>query len=214
MSRKFRMKSRGILKHSLLGFLMDGPASGYDLVKVFHYDYRPAVTLIYRVLKKMADEGLVDFERVDQPKAQYKNVFSITGRGISELQKWISEPQIPEPTRDPIFLQLWFGNNGTKKDTLKLLKRYISNCRKQQKHYLISAQKSPGRKSNNQNTATLYRRLVGECIMQNREQLINWAENAIKVISDFEDADTKRRGSGTKWTTTKSKKLIRKRTAG
>ena len=80
------------LKHGLLGFLSYSPKTGYELAKMFFDPIKPSISLIYRKLNEMAEESLVTFERVDQEKLPYRNVFHITPAGRAELERWLREP--------------------------------------------------------------------------------------------------------------------------
>jgi PadR family transcriptional regulator AphA len=87
------------LRHAALGLLSRGPASGYDLLKVFEASMAnvwPATqSQLYGELNKLADAGLIAVSDVG-PRGRKE--YSITGTGRHELQRWLTSPQ-----EDPAF---------------------------------------------------------------------------------------------------------------
>ncbi len=84
------------LKHGMLGLLINGPRSGYDLDRVFKDSlafFWPAKTSqIYRELDAMERKGWLTSERVIQSEKPNKRVYSITEEGRREFRDWLSEP--------------------------------------------------------------------------------------------------------------------------
>ncbi|WP_279578861.1 PadR family transcriptional regulator [Fodinicola feengrottensis] len=71
------------LRHALLGLLHDGPASGYDLTKMFEsrlerFAWHARHSQIYPELNKMAVDGLV--EVIEEGAARSPNVRDHRGR--------------------------------------------------------------------------------------------------------------------------------------
>lgn len=179
------------LKHGLLGFLSYRPRTGYELGKMFFEPIQPSLSLIYRKLSEMADEGLVTFQRVDQEKLPYRNVFQITQAGRNELKRWLSEPVVLVPDRNPLLIQLWFGSRVDREDIIADIEAYVDQLREQLDYYRTEA--SVGVERGLRESATsldrLYWSLVVDSIMQRYEFTLEWASAAIKRISSFESTD-------------------------
>lgn len=87
------------LRHALLGLLHDGPASGYDLLRVFKLSLGntwPATqSQIYTELTRLADAGLLD---VSAQGPRGRKEYSLNEAGRLELRRWLLETQ---PERHP-----------------------------------------------------------------------------------------------------------------
>src|SRR5919106_2822334 len=78
---------------SLLGFLHDGPMSGWDLVARAEERIGEFWSLtrsqVYRELARMADEGLAE---AGEPGSRARKVYEITDRGRTAFADWVSRP--------------------------------------------------------------------------------------------------------------------------
>jgi DNA-binding PadR family transcriptional regulator len=87
------------LRHAALGLLARGPASGYDLLKVFEASMAnvwPATqSQLYGELNKLADAGLIEVAELG-PRGRKE--YAITETGRAELHRWMTSPQ-----EDPAF---------------------------------------------------------------------------------------------------------------
>ena len=64
------------------------------------------------------ESGLASVRTVKQSSRPDKQLYRITATGRAALREWINTPAAPEPDRNPLLLQLFFGDNG---DTEALL---------------------------------------------------------------------------------------------
>jgi PadR family transcriptional regulator AphA len=87
------------LRHAALGLLSRGPASGYDLLKVFEASMAnvwPATqSQLYGELNKLADAGLIEVTTLG-PRGRKE--YAITDSGRAELHRWLTSAQ-----DDPVF---------------------------------------------------------------------------------------------------------------
>ena len=87
------------LRHAALGLLSRGPASGYDLLKVFEASMAnvwPATqSQLYGELNKLAEAGLIE---VSQVGPRGRKEYAITAAGRDELHRWMTSPR-----EDPTF---------------------------------------------------------------------------------------------------------------
>ena len=86
------------LEHAILGFLTYQPFSGYDLKKFFDESVRhfwsATQSQIYRTLARMADDGWVRMETVEQEDRPDRKVYHITDKGRAELTTPIDLPRM------------------------------------------------------------------------------------------------------------------------
>lgn len=99
------------LREAILVCLADEPLTGYDLAKTFassigffwHADHQQ----IYRVLRQLKDDGLVDDELVVQHGRPNKRVYSITAAGRQRLMDWSADVGDPPPIKDDMMVKLY-----------------------------------------------------------------------------------------------------------
>ena len=175
------------LKHGLLGFLCYGPKSGYQLHKMFFKTVRPTLSIIYRQLNGMAEDGLVEYKRVNQKKYPDKNVFRITKSGRTALEDWLKTPVQLVAVRDPLIMQMWYASRIDKKHVISNLKSHVEQIRKQLHYYETAAAAAIEKNSKGSELDLLYWQLVGDLTLKQDRLFIEWAEEAIKQISDFKE---------------------------
>ncbi|MEV4107829.1 PadR family transcriptional regulator [Nonomuraea sp. NPDC049695] len=97
------------LRHAVLGLLSEGPASGYDLLKMFDLSLSnvwPATqSQLYAELGKLADAGLVDVS-AEGPRGRKE--YAITEEGLAELRRWITEVEPTRVLRSDMLLRVFF----------------------------------------------------------------------------------------------------------
>jgi PadR family transcriptional regulator, regulatory protein AphA len=97
------------LRHAVLGLLSEGPASGYDLMKLFDLSLAnvwPATqSQLYAELGKLADAGLVD---VSAEGPRRRKEYAITEDGLAELRRWITEVEPARVLRSDMLLRVFF----------------------------------------------------------------------------------------------------------
>jgi DNA-binding PadR family transcriptional regulator len=81
------------MKHAILGFLVDQPMHGYELKRklspALPRERRMNDGVLYPLLKRMEDEGLVR-KRVERGESgRDRNVFHATARGKREFDRWL-----------------------------------------------------------------------------------------------------------------------------
>lgn len=97
---------------SLLGFLHDGPLTGWDLVAVAQQRIGNFWTLtqsqVYRELTAMAAAGLVT---VGEPERRDRKPYSITDAGRAAFAEWIEREPGREQIRFPLLLTVVFAGH-------------------------------------------------------------------------------------------------------
>jgi DNA-binding PadR family transcriptional regulator len=97
------------LKYVLLGLLTRQPRYGYELKREAEQLLGHGAELnpgqLYPLLRKLADQGLIVGERIEQEDRPDKRVFTLTGTGADELDAWLDEPLVAQAGRSPLFLR-------------------------------------------------------------------------------------------------------------
>jgi DNA-binding PadR family transcriptional regulator len=97
------------LKYVLLALLTRQPRYGYELKREAEQLLGHGAELnpgqLYPLLRKLAEQGLIVGERVEQEDRPDKRVFTLTKAGASEMDAWLDEPLLPQAGRSPLFLR-------------------------------------------------------------------------------------------------------------
>jgi DNA-binding PadR family transcriptional regulator len=97
------------LRHALLGLLVEGPASGYDLLKVFDsslvFVWPATQSQLYGELIRLADDGLIE---VSHRGPRGRKDYSITDQGRAELEYWILDVEPDRVRRNEALLRVFF----------------------------------------------------------------------------------------------------------
>jgi DNA-binding PadR family transcriptional regulator len=105
------MRSINKTRYAILGMLLDGPCTGYEIKSLMNrstvYFWRESDSTIYPMLKVLAKEGKALSKIVDVGKKK-KEVFSITEKGRAEFKAWLVRPTGSETPRNEFLLKLFF----------------------------------------------------------------------------------------------------------
>jgi DNA-binding PadR family transcriptional regulator len=97
------------LRHGLLGLLADGPASGYDLLKIFDgslaFIWPATQSQLYSELNRLADDGLIVAS--DEGPRRRKE-YTITPTGRAELEHWLTDVEPDRIRRNDSMLRVFF----------------------------------------------------------------------------------------------------------
>lgn len=97
------------LRHAVLGLIADGPASGYDLLKVFDrslaFIWPATQSQLYGELNRLADDGLIV---VSHEGPRGRKDYTITATGRAELEHWITDVEPDRIRRNEAMLRVFF----------------------------------------------------------------------------------------------------------
>ncbi|MEU8518824.1 PadR family transcriptional regulator [Streptomyces sp. NBC_01216] len=98
------------LEHAILVSLLEKPGSGYELARRFErsigYFWTATHQQIYRVLKRMENDGWVDVRDVAQHGRPDKREYSVADLGRAALSSWLREPIEPESVRHDLAVRI------------------------------------------------------------------------------------------------------------
>jgi DNA-binding PadR family transcriptional regulator len=103
---------------SLLGFLHDGPRTGWDLLQEVEGGlsrfWNITSSHVYRELRTLEARRLI---KAGAPGARDRRPFTVTAAGKRAFRAWIAQQPGPEQIRFPLLVTLWFGRH-LDRDTL------------------------------------------------------------------------------------------------
>jgi PadR family transcriptional regulator AphA len=113
---------------SLLGILSLRPMSGYDIRKFvgesIGYFWKESYGQIYPELKRMAAQGLVKVRIERQKGKPDRQVYSLTAKGLAELETWMAKPPRPPSPRNELLLKLFFARRGKAEDMVRHVQEF------------------------------------------------------------------------------------------
>lgn len=116
-------------KYALLGMLLDGPVSGYEIKSLMNrstvYFWRESDSTIYPMLKLLAKEGKAESETVYVGKKK-KELFSITEAGRADFKAWLKTPTSSEIPRNEFLLKLFFVTE--RKEIIRLFQEQLKKA--------------------------------------------------------------------------------------
>lgn len=119
------------LKFAILGLLVNKPMTGYDITKEFNFQlaqfWSASHSQIYPELKKLVNEGLINYDIAITGEILEKKLYSITQKGKEEFLTWlhIDEP-MPKTPKDVFRLRMYFSNNMESSVRIHLIEQQLS----------------------------------------------------------------------------------------
>lgn len=130
------MKSVNKTRFAILGILLDGPRTGYEIKSLMSrstaYFWRESDSTIYPMLKVLAKEGKA-LSKVVYVGKKKKDVFSITETGRMEFKAWFENPTSEETPRNEFLLKLFFAANP--EETKQVLQERLEKAEKIHQEY-------------------------------------------------------------------------------
>ncbi len=104
-------------QYAILGALMHGPFSGYDLKKMINnsigFFWSENYGRIYPVLGSLETKGFIKKQVIEQEKKPSKHLYTVTDGGREFFLKWLDKPAEFEKIRHELLLKIFFGNFST-----------------------------------------------------------------------------------------------------
>ncbi len=122
------------LKYVIMGLLNQTSMSGYDIAAQLNGALKEFWSAnhsqIYPELKKLSDEGLVEYSVEISGSVLEKKVYSLTDAGRQEFLEWLNreEPMMPTP-KDVFRLRIFFANEMLPGSCTSLLKHELEQHR-------------------------------------------------------------------------------------
>jgi DNA-binding PadR family transcriptional regulator len=119
------------LKFAILGILNAFPMTGYDLkhqafdATVRHF-WPADQSQIYRTLSRLAKDGWVTVTVEEQDDRPDRKVYGITEMGQQALTNWLKSDQTVPTLRDPLLVQLFFGQEMPRTDLLRVVENQLA----------------------------------------------------------------------------------------
>jgi DNA-binding PadR family transcriptional regulator len=127
------------LEHALLVSLSERPDSGLELARRFDrsigFFWSATHQQIYRVLRRMEDDGWVSSDAVAQQGRPDRRVYRLTIAGQEVLQDWLAAPVPIEQFRSEIAVKLRGASYGDRTAVLDQVRAHLIDHRTRLAHY-------------------------------------------------------------------------------
>jgi len=121
------------VRSMLLGFLMYGNMTGYDLKKFFSLSFSFFSGLsygsIYPALKKMEKEGLISMQVEVQDGTPNRKVYTITDAGRAAFAQSLKVPFPADKAKSPFLTRLFFFAHLTPEERLASATEYLESIK-------------------------------------------------------------------------------------
>jgi DNA-binding PadR family transcriptional regulator len=180
----------GSLRYAMLGLINREPTTGYAISKAFSGKlgslWNAKHSQIYPELKKLVNEGLIQFETVIQGEVLEKKVYTITSKGIDAFMQWLlADEEFYSTPKDNLQVRLYFCENMTfdqfRKSLLKQRERRMPGL-----VYLTEKAKEWSKNIPMFNSAELgdYMLLQGSFLRE--KAYMEWIDHCLNHIDDIE----------------------------
>lgn len=175
-------------KQMMLGFLLEQPAYGYEIMKKAFADFYPAGPevnegLLYSTLKKLENEGLVVRETTREETTATRRMVEVTPRGEEELVRWLLGEEGEHRgarydffIRYPFLEKCTYFNHLNREQILKALEKELMRCRQRLESFQ-QAHQSMQRKGVNR-----LRIAIMEYGIRDEELRIDWLEGLRETL--------------------------------
>lgn len=120
------------LEQGIMGFLSMKPLSGYDIKKLFDmsaaYFWPANQSQIYRTLKQLCKDGLVELKEQKKGETVDRKVYAITENGRREYLTQIQQNTVADfISRDSFLVQLYFSGALDRAEQMRFLDTQLQN---------------------------------------------------------------------------------------
>lgn len=179
------------LAHAILVSLLDRPASGYDLAKRFDqtvgYFWKASHQQIYLELHKLAQNGCVQAETVEQSARPNRILYALTPLGRDAIDSWVEERTEPPTVKEELLVKLFaLGSVDVATVQSEIERRLAAHRERLQRYNAVMAEHYP-------NPETLGPRKRGRYLglrlgILSEQSTIAWCEEAVAMVGELQAA--------------------------
>lgn len=127
------------LEHAILVSLSERPSAGLELTRRFErsigFFWSASHQQIYRVLRRMEDDGWVSSRTVSQHGRPDKREYVVTALGRDELRRWLADPVPMEQFRSELAVRLRGASYGDRGAVLDTVREHLTDHATRLAHY-------------------------------------------------------------------------------
>lgn len=182
-----------MLEYIILGFLIDGEKSGYDLkqwmTKSTSYFFDASFGSIYPALKRLENKSFVIFKE-SVVGSKYKKVYQITESGKETFMEWIAKPIVFEKSRQDHLVKVFFYEFLPKEQAIVNLKRLVGEIKPVVKELVVQKEEA----NKNYDIYEYYYRYAAMSYgIDYYHFVINWCNDLIIALETDSETDRSQR---------------------
>lgn len=180
------------LRYAILGLLNVMPMTGYDLkhqafdATVRHF-WPADQSQIYRTLNQLSDSGWVSVTVEEQDDRPDRKIYAITEAGQQALMAWLKSDQAVPTLRDPLLVQLFFGQETPRDDLLRVLGNQLAVHQTQLAAFAQIPIPPPASRPDDRWLALQHLTLDFGLALE--QAYVDWLQHCQEVIAGLPDAD-------------------------
>ena len=185
------------LKNALLGLLTYDSMTGYDLKTIFeksiNHFWSAGASQIYRDLAVLEDEGYVSSHIEPQEGRPDKKIYTITPQGREAFLSWLNQfpPILDSPVRYEFLVRIFFGSQIAPGDLKFQIQRYIREQQEALKQMGVVSKNFEKNAPQYPEKDRFFWGLTGKMGVLVTQALIQWAEESLQELEEFETAHQK-----------------------
>lgn len=178
------------LKYAILGLISRKEMSGYDIAREFNAElanfWHAKHSQIYPELKKLTEEGLIEFDVKISGEVLEKKVYRLTPDGAAAFREWLVKDEELEPTPKDVFrLRMYFSNGMQAAECKKLIKAHLAR-RLRKLAYLIKCSEPYQEAVPNFHSDRFGDYIVLEGAIMRERSSIDWLEECLRLIDSVQ----------------------------
>lgn len=184
------------LEHAILVSLLEKPGSGYELARRFErsigYFWTATHQQIYRVLKRMENDGWVDVRDVPQQGRPDKKEYSVADLGRAALSSWLHDPIEPESVRHDLAVKIRGAAFDDPTALIHEVERHRQAHQARLEHYLAGEERDftgPGASAAAPQTPLDAERELQHAVLRGgiayERMMIDWLEDVLTTLARF-----------------------------
>lgn len=175
-------------KQMMLGFLLDSPSYGYEIMKKAYSDFYPADPevnegLLYSTLKKLEAEGLAIRQVGDADTPTARRRVTVTPEGLAEFKAWLltndetgGHPKFDFFARYPFLEKCNYFKYLTPEETGDCIELEMQGVKQRLASYRQAA------RSMEQKGVDRFRIAIIEYGISNEEMRLNWLQGLLELV--------------------------------
>lgn len=175
-------------KQMMLGYLLDSPSYGYEIMKKAYSDFYPADPdvnegLLYSTLKKLEAEGLATGEAGDAETPTARRKVAVTPEGLEEFKSWLLadddnavQPKFDFFARYPFLEKCNYFKYLTPEEALGSIEQEMTGVRQRLDSYRLAAG------SMQQKGVDRFRVAIIHYGISNEELRLNWLQGLKEMV--------------------------------
>ncbi len=182
------------INHAILGILSYQPMTGYDLKKIIQdstfMHWSGNNNQIYKALVSLLENGFVTNEIRHQEGSPSKKIYTITGKGLDELEEWIASTPAPVEFKKSFLIQMAWADLLGNDELHEVLEKYENEIKLQLIMNREKIRRGIGFAARTEREAFLWK-MIDESILSSYQNELEWIRKVRRQLSEYGSKEVK-----------------------